>query len=62
MGRTGDSLDDEVPPIIGGKKPSPRGSPCREDTGWPVGEMVVVVVAVVEVVVVVAAVVAVSSK
>ena len=33
MGRTGDSLDDEFPPRIGGKKPSPRGSPCREDTG-----------------------------
>ena len=43
MGRTGDSLDDEFPPRIGGKKPSPRGSPCREETGWPLGEMIVVI-------------------
>ena len=35
-----------------GKKPSPRRSPCRRETGWPLGEMinVVVVVVVVEVV------------
>ena len=25
-------------------KPSPRGATCREETGWPVGEMVVVLV------------------
>ena len=47
MGRAGDSLDDELPPRIGGKKPSPRGAPCREETGWPLDEMVVVVVVVV---------------
>ena len=48
MGRAGDPMDNEFPPRIGGKKPSPRGSPCREDTGWPVDKMVVVVVVVVE--------------
>ena len=47
MGRTGDSLDDEFPPRIGGKKPSPRGSPCREETGGPCVKVIVVVVVVV---------------
>ena len=52
MGRTGDSLDDEFPPRIGGKKPSPRGAPCREEAGWPWVKMIDVVVVVVVVVVV----------
>ena len=43
MGRTGDSLDEECPPRIGGKKPSPRGAPCREEAGWPWVKMIVVV-------------------
>ena len=47
MGRTGDSLDDQLPPRSGG------GSPRREDllvgrkAGWPLDNMVVVVVVVV---------------
>ena len=44
MGRAGDSLDDELPPRIGGKKPSPRGAPCREEAGWPLDKIIVVVV------------------
>ena len=47
MGRAGDSLDDEFPPTKWGRKPSPRGAPCREEAGWPTGKMVVVVVVVV---------------
>ena len=31
-------------PTKWGKNPSPRGAPCREETGWPLGKMVVVVV------------------
>ena len=50
MGRTGDSLH-KFPLTKWGKKPSPRGSPCREETGWPLVNMVVVVVVVVAVVV-----------
>ena len=42
MGRTGDSFDD-VPTSKWGKKPSPRRSPCREETGWPLDEMIVAV-------------------
>ena len=55
MGRTGDSLDDEFPPRIGGKKPSPRGAPCREEAGWPWVKMIVVtvVIAVANVIIVV---------
>ena len=33
-----------IPPTKWGMKPSLCGSPCREKTGWPVGEMIVVVV------------------
>ena len=44
MGRTGDSLDDVFPRRIGGKKPSPRGAPCREGAGWPLDKIIVVVV------------------
>ena len=44
MGRAGDSLDFEFPPTKWGKKPSPRGAPCREETGWPVDKVIVVVV------------------
>ena len=33
-----------IPPTKWGKNPSPRWSPGREKTGWPVGKMVVVVV------------------
>ena len=47
MGRTGDSLGDEFPPRSGGGGTSPRGAPCREETGWPTGKIVVVVVVVV---------------
>ena len=36
-----------IPPTKWGRKPSLCGSPCREKTGWPVGEMIVVVVVVV---------------
>ena len=36
-----------IPPTKWGMKPSLCGSPCREKTGWPVGEMIVVVVVVV---------------
>ena len=39
-----------IPPTKWGMKPSLCGSPCREKTGWPVGEMIVVVVVVVVVV------------
>ena len=42
-----------IPPTKWGMKPSLCGSPCREKTGWPVGEMIVVVVVVVVVGVVV---------
>ena len=51
MGRTGDPLDDEFPPRIGGKKPSPRGAPCREEAGWPMVKMIVVVVVLLNVVI-----------
>ena len=30
-----------IPPTKWGKNPSPRWSPVREKTGWPVGEMIV---------------------
>ena len=33
-----------IPPTKWGMKPSLCGSPCREKTGWPVGEMIVVAV------------------
>ena len=46
MGRTGDSLEDESSPRIAGKKPSLRRSPFREEAGWPLVEMTVVVVVV----------------
>ena len=36
-----------IPPTKWGMKPSLCGSPCREKTGWPVGEMIVVVIVVV---------------
>ena len=49
------------PPTKWGKKPSPRGAPCREEAGWPMGKMVVVVVVVVVVVAAAAAVVVVES-
>ena len=51
MGRAGGSLDDEFPPRSGGGSPHGSRSPCREETGWPLGEMIVVVVVVVVVVV-----------
>ena len=38
-------------PTKWGMKPSPFGSRCREETGWPSDKMVVVVVVVVAVVV-----------
>ena len=45
-------LAKQIPPTKWGKKPSPRGAPCREETGWPLGKMVVVVVVAVVVLVV----------
>ena len=47
-----DTLWSMIPPTKWGKNPSPKGSPCREETGWPVGKMIVVVVVVVVVVLV----------
>ena len=44
MGKAGNPFGDEIPPRMWGKDPAPRGAPCREETGWPVGEMIVVVV------------------
>ena len=46
MGRAGNPFDDEFPPRMWGKDSAPRGALCREETGWPVGEMIVVVVVV----------------
>ena len=39
-----ETLKSSIPPTKWGKNPSPRGAPCREEAGWPVGKMVVVVV------------------
>ena len=47
MGRTGDSLQHHFPPRSGGGSLNGCGSRCREETAWPVGEMVVVVAVVV---------------
>ena len=52
MGRAGDSWS-MTPPTKWGMKPSLCGSPGREKTGWPVGEIVVLVVALVDVLVLV---------
>ena len=43
MGRTGNSLNYTPPTNVGEEALSLRGSHCREKTGWPLGEMVVVV-------------------
>ena len=42
------------PPTKWGMKPSPRGAPCREEAGWPMGKMVAAAAAAAVVVVVVA--------
>ena len=53
MGRTGILFGRGTPPTKWGKNPSPRGAPCREKTGCPVGKIVVVGVVVFLVVLVV---------
>ena len=47
MGRAEDALQHEFPPQSGGGSSSQNGPRCREETGCPWGEMVVVVVVVV---------------
>ena len=33
------TTESSIPPTKWGRKPSQRGAPCREETGWPVGKM-----------------------